>query len=188
MNAPLRVPTRTRTLLMPHSFSCVSRVYSRTSYPWLLVLTIHGMPKRSTSMSRRFAGARGSPPFVIFEGWDSARRRIKGLSRLCSLTAHLLHELAHCSDVTRRAGFTPGLVALRSLFQVGEVAIHFETFPRLRDNRLGLLPITEHHPGKCAAFRSGCRDSHGVVEGFHEIVFEEPIASLAQPGLAAHII
>src|SRR6266849_3018579 len=178
------------------------------------------MPKRSTSIPNRVAqkvcwSGRG-PPFVIFEGWDSARRRIKGLSRLCSLTAHLLHELAHCSDVTRRAGFTPGLVALRSLFQVGEVAIHFETFPRLRDNRLGelpdskklatgfeekvfvqqavveqragLLPITEHHPGKCAAFRSGCRDSHGVVEGFHEIVFEEPIASLAQPGLAAHII
>src|SRR5437899_3727010 len=38
------------------------------------------------------------------------------------LRHHLLHESAHGSDVTGRAAFDPGLIALRRLFQVGEVS------------------------------------------------------------------
>src|SRR5947209_6087405 len=41
------------------------------------------------------------------------RIRVTPLSRFCSLRTHLFHELAHGGDVPWRAGFTPGLVALR---------------------------------------------------------------------------
>ena len=88
--------------------------------------------------------------------------------------------------------------------------------PRLRDNRLdqlpdpeelaiglkeeifmqqavveqgaGLLPIAGHHHCQRACFRSGRCNSHGVVEILHKMVLEEPVACLAQPGLAAHLI
>ena len=118
--------------------------------------------------------------------------------------------------MTRRATFDPGFVALRSFFQVREELLIHKPLPSLRDDgldelpdpeklgaglkeeafveqtvveqRAGLLPIAEHHHRERACFRSGRRDSHGVLEIVHEVVLEEPIASLAQPGLAAHII
>src|SRR5712691_385421 len=139
-----------------------------------------------------------------------------GLSCRCKLRAHLFHKLAHASDMTRRATFDPGFVALRSFFQVREELLIHKPLPSLRDDgldelpdpeklaaglkeeafveqtvveqRAGLLPIAEHHHRERACFRSGRRDSHGILEIVHEVVLEEPIASLAQPGLAAHII
>src|SRR6266536_1787633 len=140
--------------------------------------------------------------------------RMCPLRRLCRLRPHLFHELAHGSDMAGRARFTPGLVTFGCLFQVGEVAIHLETFPSLRDNgfgefpyskkfatgfeekifmqeavveqRAGLFPVPEHHPHKLASFRSGCCDSHRVIETVHLVVFEEPVSGLAQTGFAAH--
>ena len=51
-----------------------------------------------------------------------------------------------------------------------------------------LLPIAGHHHCQRACFRSGRCNSHGVVEILHKMVLEEPVACLAQPGLAAHLI
>src|SRR5438132_9185653 len=151
----------------------------------------------------------------------SQKRRDMGhpscdLSCLCNLRTHLFHELAHGGDMPWRAGFTPGLVALRGFLQVCEIAIHFETFPRLRDGglrelpdpeelatglkeevfmqqavvkqRAGLLPITEHHHRVRAIFGSRRGDSHRVVEILHEVILEEPIPCLAKSGFAALFI
>src|SRR5207245_2916957 len=43
-----------------------------------------------------------------------------------------------------------------------------------------LFPIGEHHHGESAAFGEGRGNAHYVIQVLHNIVFEEPIAGLAQ--------
>ena len=48
-----------------------------------------------------------------------------------------------------------------------------------------LLPVAGNHAKENAAFSSGRGDFHGIVEGLWKVILEEPVAGLAQPGLAA---
>src|SRR5204862_4688769 len=56
------------------------------------------------------------------------------------------------------------------------------------EQRAGLLPVAEHHHRERTIFGSGGRDSCGVIKIFHKVVLEEPVARLAQLGLAALFI
>src|ERR1035437_5487619 len=153
---------------------------------------------------------------ILHPGPGSLYARFSGRLGRLKLRAHLFHESAHGSDVTWRPLFTPGLVTLGSFLQVGKVPLHGKPLPGLRDRglgkfpnseklpirlaeeifveqsvvekRAGLLPITEHHPGKSAAFGARSRNAHGVIEVLHNVVLEEPIAPLAQPAFTTHLI
>src|SRR5262249_34892433 len=54
--------------------------------------------------------------------------------------------------------------------------------------RTGLLPIADHHPGERPAFCPWRCDAHRLIESIHDVVLEEPIACLTQPSLATQII
>src|ERR1035438_2561858 len=114
------------------------------------------------------------------------------------------------------AAFYPGFIVLRSFFQMLEELLILKCLPSLRYHRThpvpdpeklatglkeevfveqtvvehgaGLIPIGKHHHDKPALVRHRPRDSHPVVEIFREEVLEEPIAALAQLGLAAHFV
>src|SRR5581483_8450236 len=130
-----------------------------------------------------------------------------------TLAAHLLHEPAHRCDLTRAALFRPSLKPLCSLFQVRQELLVFEPVPCLRndglyrfphseelaggfkeqifvqetvvEHRARLLPVAQHHHCQRTVFGSRPRDLHNVIELFHDVVLEEPIASLPQLGFAA---
>src|SRR5438445_11565463 len=60
-----------------------------------------------------------------------------GLRCRCKLRAHLFHKLSHASDMTRRATFDTGFVALSSFFKIREELLTQKPRPNLRDDGLG---------------------------------------------------
>src|SRR5260370_5846270 len=134
----------------------------------------------------------------------------------CCLIGHLLHELAHSRNMTRRPAFAPGLEALRRFFHMREYVLIDELLANLRDDgldalpnpeklaarlkeevfvektvveqRAGLVAVTEHHSRERPGFRSGRSDAHDIFECAHDVVLEEPVPCLAQPRLASHLI
>src|ERR1039458_3167170 len=72
-----------------------------------------------------------------------SRVPIGPLSGFCKLTAHLGHKLAHGGDITWRAAFDPGFVALRSFFQVREELFIHKPLPSLRNDGLDAFPDPE---------------------------------------------
>src|SRR6202035_1199258 len=135
------------------------------------------------------------------------------LRGLLHLAPHLLHELAHFSDVTRRAFLHPDLKALRGLLHMREELLIGPLISPFRDSWLdplpdpeeftasfeeqvlvkqtvvqqsaGLLPVADHHHEVGASFCPGRGDSHRIVPVVCEVALEEPVASLPKPGLAA---
>src|ERR1700724_3522625 len=81
-------------------------------------------------------------------------RRLDRYQSLCSsalrgllhLATHLLHELAHFSDVTGRSLLHPNLKALRSLFQMREELLVGPLFSSFGNSWLDPLPDTEEFP------------------------------------------
>src|ERR1700686_1198768 len=129
---------------------------------------------------------------------------LRALRGLLHLAAHLLHELAHLSDVTGRALLHPDLKALRGLFQMREELLVSPLFASFGDSWLDplpdpeefpasfekqvlvkqtivqqsarLLPIAGHHHEVGAAFCPGRGDSQRVVPVVGKVALEEPFA------------
>src|ERR1019366_4712964 len=107
--------------------------------------TQHLLRKLNVSLRRGCAMARpGSQARTLFTlASFYSRVRIGPLSGFCKLTAHLGHKLAHGGDITWRAAFDPGFVALRSFFQVrAELLVH-KPLPSLRNDGLDAFPDPE---------------------------------------------
>src|SRR6202158_3526517 len=139
-----------------------------------------------------------------------------GFRCCCTLIAHLLHKLPHGGNMTGRAAFDPRFIAARGCFQICEELLIREPLATLRHDaldelpdaeklaaglkeqvfvqktaveaRAGLIPVAENHHRQRAIFRSRRRDTHGVIESFHVVVLEEPIACLAQFSFAPQIV
>src|SRR5262249_647929 len=126
------------------------------------------------------------------------------LTSLICLGGELRDHLPHGSDVSWSSLFDPGLISIRSLFQVGqeqrigpplpsflnwgpyslpdeeELAVGFEEQVFMKQSVVQvsacLVPVADHHHEECPALGSHRRDSHGVVERLGEKVLGEPIA------------
>jgi hypothetical protein len=81
--------------------------------------------------------------FVVYSRVVLLSRPNRALSGFCKLTAHLGHKLAHGGDITWRAAFDPGFVALRSFFQVREELLVHKPVPSLRNDGLDAFPDPE---------------------------------------------
>src|ERR1700730_1293320 len=114
--------------------------------------------------------------------------------------------------MTRRAAFGPGFVALGGFFQVREELLVCKSLAKFGDDglkklphaeklaaclkeqvfveetivekRAGLFPIADHHSHESPGFCSRRGNAHGGVERLRSVVLLEPIACLAEPGLA----
>src|SRR5262245_42216759 len=119
MNAPLRVPTSTRTLLMRAPFQKFVDVRA-------------SLRRREQRKLARIIGA------------DSDQLSGRRFRLLC---AHLFHELPHGGNVTRRAPFAPLFEPQSGLLQLGAEILAHPLLPELRHYRLHPFPHAEELAG-----------------------------------------
>src|SRR5215469_1993061 len=138
------------------------------------------------------------------------------LGRFGKLLAHLLHELPHVFDAPRIALLGPFLEALCRGLELAEPLLVLEHIAALLDDRLdafpgaeklatrleeklfvqqpviqkraGLLPVADHHHEARAVFGARAAQLHGLFHRLRVVVFEEPVAGLAQLGLAPLVV
>src|SRR5260370_26145448 len=80
------------------------------------------------------------PPSAFGLALSLARSASRGR---CCLIGHLLHELAHSRNMTRRAAFAPAFEALRRFFHMRDYVLVDELLANLRDDGLDALPNPE---------------------------------------------
>src|SRR4030095_676612 len=122
----------------------------------------------------------------------------------------------HRRNVTGSTSLCPGFEALRRLFQIGKHGIVRKPLSKLRHHRLqlfpyseelaasleekvfveeaiveqraSLFPVADYHSKEGSGLASGRRNAHGIIECFYYVILLEPVACLAEPGLATQVI
>src|SRR6202045_1644976 len=150
-------------------------------------------------------------------GFESELLAARGLRLGClGCLLHLCEHFANGIVGPGAALFSPSLEALALSFQIAEEVRAAEHRAPRHDHRLHLFPhgpllpvafeeevfvdkaavydarhhfpITEHHAHVSVFLAAGRTHAHQVVRSFHVEVSREPIARLAQPGLAPVLI